>query len=89
MVTVAFTPNLRRHLSVPTLEVDGDTVRDVLEAVFAGHERLRGYILDDQGALRKHVAVFVNNLEIADRERLSDRIEAGSEVHVLQALSGG
>ena len=89
MVTVAFTPNLRRHVSVPTVEVEGDTVRDVLDAVFAGHERLRGYVLDDQGALRKHVVVFVNSFEITDRKCLSDRIEAGSEVYVMHALSGG
>ena len=89
MATVAFTTNLRRHVSAPTVEFEGDTVRSVLDAVFAEHERLRGYILDDQGALRKHVAIFVDNREIGDRAHLSDAVAANGVVFVMQALSGG
>ena len=89
MPTVAFTANLRRHVGAPTVEVEGDTVRRVLDAVFADHERLRGYVLDDQGALRKHMAVFVDNLEVVDRTHLSDSVDPGAKMYVMQALSGG
>ena len=89
MATVSFTANLRRHVRAPTLEVEGETVRRVLDAVFAEHERLRGYILDDQGALRKHVVVFIDNNEISDRTHLSDPVEPSGRLYVMQALSGG
>jgi hypothetical protein len=46
-------------------------------------------VLDDQAALRKHVAVFVDGAMIRDRTRLSDAVGAASTVHVFQALSGG
>ena len=89
MATVAFTPNLRRHLDAPAVEVPAGTVRTALEAVFQHNVRLRSYILDDQGALRRHVAVFVDNLRVRDRSALSDRVDDDSEVYVMQALSGG
>ncbi|NVB83302.1 MAG: MoaD/ThiS family protein [Kofleriaceae bacterium] len=89
MATVVFTPNLRRHVECPTEEVAGATVRAVLAAVFATNPRLRTYVLDDQGALRHHMNVFIDGEQIADRERLSDPVRPASEVYVMQALSGG
>ena len=61
----------------------------VLGAVFAQNPRLRGYVLDDQGALRRHMMVFVDGQQIRDREALSDAVGPASEVYVMQALSGG
>ena len=89
MAKVEFTPNLRRHLAVSAVEVPGGTLSSVLERVFATHERLRGYVLDDQGSLRRHVTVFVDGRRVADRSGLSDPVGDTSEVYVLQALSGG
>ena len=89
MATVAFTPNLQRHVECPTTEVDGATVRAVLEHVFATNPRLRGYVLDDQGALRRHMMIFVDGQQIADRDGLTDPVRASAEVYVMQALSGG
>ncbi len=89
MATVVFTPNLRRHVECPTERVDGPTVRVVLDVVFAQNPRLRGYVLDDQGALRRHMIIFVDGQQIGDREKLSDPVRAASEIYVMQALSGG
>jgi sulfur-carrier protein len=69
--------------------VAGETVRTVLDAVFIEHAALRGYVLDDQGHLRKHVAIFVDGARVQDRERLSDTVRPDSEIYVLQALTGG
>lgn len=89
MTTVHFTPNLRRHVDCPTAEVEGDTVALALAEVFEGNPRLRGYLLDDQGRLRKHVNIFLNGEAIGDRLRLSDPVGAADEIFVFQALSGG
>jgi hypothetical protein len=64
-------------------------VAEALHRVFDGNPRLRGYVLDDQGRLRKHIVVFVNGTMIEDRRQLSDPIEPASELFVMQALSGG
>lgn len=89
MATVAFTPNLARHVACPTSQVTGATVREVLDRVFDDNPRLRGYVVDEQGGLRHHMVVFVDGRQIQDRQGLSDPVPPGGEVYVMQALSGG
>ena len=89
MPQVEFTPNLARQTHAPTCEVSGSTVAEALEQVFVQVPALRGYVLDDQGALRTHVVIFVDGVTIRDRARLSDALQPESEVFVMQALSGG
>jgi sulfur-carrier protein len=89
MPKVIFTQNLQRHVACPPAEATGRTVREVLDAVFAANERARGYVLDDLGALRHHMLVFVNGEQIRDRAGLSDPVPPDGEVYIIQALSGG
>jgi sulfur carrier protein ThiS len=89
MATVQFSPNFRRHVACPTLDVAGDTVGAVLESVFRDNAELRGYVLDDRGEVRKHIAVFLNGKPIEDRIRLTDSVAQADEIFVMQALSGG
>jgi len=89
MPRVTFTANLQRHVECPPALASGATVHDVLESVFAGNPRVRGYVLDEQGALRHHVVIFVDGNQVRDRRALSDPVASGSEVYVMQALSGG
>jgi hypothetical protein len=89
MPRVVFTRHLQQHINAPPAQVTGQTVRQVLDEVFSGNPQARGYILDEQGNLRKHVAVFIDGQMINDRMGLSDPVGEESEVYVLQALSGG
>jgi sulfur-carrier protein len=89
MTRVVFTANIQRHVGCPEARASGRTVRDVLEAVFADNPQARGYVLDDQSALRKHMAVFVDGHSVRDRVHLSDTVTETSTIHVFQALSGG
>lgn len=89
MPRVVFTSNLKRHTNCPESMVPGQTVRESLEAVFADHDQLRSYVVDDQGRLRTHMAVFVDGQPIKDRAELSDPVTSASEIYVMQALSGG
>lgn len=89
MPQVVFTENLKRHVSCPAGDVSGATVCEALAQVFDANPRLRRYVLDDQGALRKHMLVFVDGAPARDRVHLSDPVGADSEIFVMQALSGG
>jgi sulfur carrier protein ThiS len=86
---VVFTQNLQRHVATPPTEAAGTSLREVLDHVFAVNERARGYVLDEQGALRHHMIVFINGQPVLDRLRLTDSVPADGEVYVMQALSGG
>ena len=89
MARVVFTSNLRQHVACPEGSVPGATLRAVLDAVFADNTRLRGYVLDDQSALRKHMNIFVDGAMVQDRAQLSDPVGPDAQVYVMQALSGG
>jgi sulfur carrier protein ThiS len=86
---VTFTSSLQRHVACPPEAVGGATVREALEQYFARHPQTRGYVLDEQGALRQHVVVFVNGGQLRDRASQQDPISEGVEIYVMQALSGG
>jgi molybdopterin synthase sulfur carrier subunit len=89
MAKIVFTANVQRHVACPEATAAGRTVREVLENAFADNPEARGYVLDDQAALRKHMAVFVDGTRIRDRVGLSDAVTETSTIHVFQALSGG
>ena len=89
MASIAFTPNLERHVDCPPQEIDAATVAELLAIYFDRRPAVRGYVLDDQGAVRHHVKILVDGRNIRDREKLSDRLDSASRIHVFQALSGG
>lgn len=89
MPSVVFTTAMQRHVACPADRVEGTTVRAVLDGYFARHAGVRTYVLDEQGALRQHVVVFVDGVQVRSREGLDDAVSPGAEVYVMQALSGG
>lgn len=89
MPHVTFTAHLLRHVPCPDGEAAGDTLGSVLNAVFDTHPAARGYVLDEHGALRQHVVVFIDGARARDRRLLSDPVRTDSRIHVLQALTGG
>lgn len=89
MPSLAFTSNLRRHVDCPGESVEGGTVAECLSAYFELHPQVRTYVLDDQGRIRRHVAVFVGGDQLRDPVRQTDAVDSGTEITVMQALSGG
>ena len=89
MPSVRFTRNIQRHVECPPREVAGATLREVFDAYFSTNEQARGYVLDDRGQLRKHMAAFIDGRQIDDRQSLSDPVPAAAVVDIVQSLSGG
>ena len=70
------------------LDVAGGTLGEALDVAFAAYPNLRGYVLDEQGRIRHHVAVFVDGESVA-KHALDRALTPQSEIYVMQALSGG
>jgi len=90
MPRVVYTPHLRRFF--PDLEEEvcaAATARELVATLDARHPGLGAYLLEDDGALRKHVNLFIDESPLVDRQALSDPLRDDSVVHVIQALSGG
>lgn len=80
---------MARLVECSSAESNAQNLRAAFDDIFAERPRLRGYVLDEQGHLRQHVAVFVDGQLVDDRERMDVVLSAQSEVYVLPALSGG
>ncbi|TFW22282.1 MoaD/ThiS family protein [Duganella callida] len=89
MAQLIFTQQLGRFMTVPQVETRADDLRSALDACFAVHTRLRGYVLDEQGHLRENVVIFIDGQRARDPRRLDDALRPESQVYILQALSGG
>lgn len=88
-VEVSFAQALRRHVECAPQLVMPASLASVLDQALAAAPGLRHYVLDDQGFIRKHVAVFIDNDLWRQRDDLSVPVRPGQRVHVAQALSGG
>ena len=89
MPIICCTPRLHAVGPTEPTPITGNTVQSVLDAADATYPKLKNYVLDDQGNIRKHVAIFVNG-ELADPSKVLDMtVDEQTEVYVMQALSGG
>jgi molybdopterin converting factor small subunit len=67
------------------LRIEGATVRDVLRTLEVEHPDIRGWILDEQIAIREHVNVFVNGEKGSEETALAD----DDRIQVIPSISGG
>jgi molybdopterin synthase sulfur carrier subunit len=70
-------------------QVEGATVQEVLNGLFARHEELRARISDDDGALRRFVNVYLAGEDIRFLDGLSTPVADGAELTILPAVAGG
>lgn len=90
MARVKCTGHLQRFFpDLTEVELEGRTVAVVIEELNRRFPGIAGYIVDDQGALRKHVNIFIGEEPIRDRTHLQDDLDQNAQVFILQALSGG
>ena len=68
------------------VEADGTTVDELLRDLDRRYPGIRFRMVDEQGRLRQHMKVFVNQDATRD---LSVPIRESDDVVVMQALSGG
>lgn len=91
MAKVRFTAALKRFY--PKLQeeenVPGTKISEVLAAIDEKYPGIIDYVVDEEGALRKHVNIFLREELIKDKLTLSDPVAEQDEVLIYQALSGG
>lgn len=89
MVQVEFAASLQRHKACAPQSVAPGALDSVLAQAFAAEPGLRHYVLDDQGHIRKHVALFINGAMHQQRQNLGVNVADGDKVLVIQCLTGG
>ena len=67
----------------------GATLAEVIDDLESSYPGIKGRILDDQGALRRFVNVYVGNDDVRFLESLQTKVQPGAQVSVIPAVAGG
>jgi hypothetical protein len=89
MAVVSLTPQLQHIAPIAPAIYDGATVGEVVDHLCREHPALASYLRDEQGRLRKHVAVFVDGAQLRGSGALAAPVRPQTEIFIFQALSGG
>jgi sulfur carrier protein ThiS len=92
MPTVEMTSHLYQFfpaLENRTIKVPAGSVAEILRAINEIAPGFTDYVLDERGALRRHVNLSINDMMVIDRKTLADHVSDEDVVYIFQALSGG
>ncbi|MGI9539923.1 MAG: ubiquitin-like small modifier protein 1 [Miltoncostaeaceae bacterium] len=90
MSTVKIPPVLREAVGGEReLKVDGGTVSEVLERLYADHPAVREQLMTPEGELHRFVNVYVNDEDVRLGEWLDTEVSDGDTVLILPAMAGG
>jgi molybdopterin synthase sulfur carrier subunit len=89
-VTVKLPTQLRPAAGNATqAQVEGGTVGEALDSLYAQHAELRERIADDGGTLRRFVNVYLGGEDIRFLDGLDTAVKDGDELTILPAVAGG
>jgi molybdopterin converting factor small subunit len=89
-VTVRLPGTLRDAVAGQTrIEASGATLKDVIADIDRRHPGFRARVLDDRGAIRTYVNVYVGEADVRENGGLDAVVPDGSDVMVIPAMAGG
>lgn len=71
------------------LDSPAATVGEALDGLWRRHVGLRDRVLNEQGKLRQHVNIFLNDDNVRRKELLDTPLPDSCEITILPAVSGG
>ena len=90
MITVKLPTILRTHAGGrPEVQTDGETLGEVLESLEEQYPGLTLGIRGDDGALRRHVNVYLNGEDVRYLGSLDAPVKGGDTIAILPAVAGG
>lgn len=84
-----FLTDFTQGQSVVKLESSPPTVGEALGELWRMYPGLRDRVLTEQGQVRMHVNVFLEDENIRRKELLDTRLPDNSEITILPSVSGG
>ncbi len=90
MSTVRIPPVLRQATGGEReIEVDGSTVSEVLDALYAKHPGVREQLQTSEGELHRFVNVYLNDEDVRLLSWLDTEVSDGDTLLILPAMAGG
>ena len=89
-VTVEIPTALRAYAgNKDSVQLEGDTVGDLLSKLGAAYPQLSKHVFDDQGKLRNFVNVYVNDDDIRHLDKERTRVSERDVVSIIPSVAGG
>jgi molybdopterin converting factor small subunit len=84
-------PTILRSYTDGASEVsaDGGSLTEVLDSLEQSFPGIRARILDEQGAIRRFVNVYVGNDDVRFLDALDTKTPDGAQISVIPAVAGG
>lgn len=90
MSTVRLPPVLRGAAGgVRQLNVDGATVAEVLDGLYAEHPAMRAQLVTEEGTLHRFVNIYVNDEDVKLGAWLETPVTEADTIMILPAMAGG
>lgn len=65
------------------------TLADALSALWTLYPGVRDRIATEQGQVREHINIFIEDENVRDTGGLASLVSAGSQISIVPAVSGG
>ena len=90
-MSTVFIPSVLRATvgGAKSVEIDGDSIRSVVDGLVERHPSLGGQLLTDEGDLNRFVNVYVNGQDVRYMAGLDTPVAPTDEVRLLPAMAGG
>jgi molybdopterin converting factor small subunit len=90
MATVRIPTQMRTLVDgASTVDVEGDTVGEVLRALAEAHEPIATRLFEPDGRVRRFVNVFLEDEDIRFADGLDTKVAPGQTISLLPAVAGG
>jgi molybdopterin synthase sulfur carrier subunit len=83
------TPLRRFAGNAESLEVEAETIGEIIEKIETQHPGFRDRICETNGELRRFINIYLNGEDVRFLDKLATRIPAGAEVSIIPAIAGG
>jgi len=90
MAEIKFTSALNRFFpDLKPITLQADNVEELFRQLNTVYPGVNHYILNDLGEIREHVNLYIDNELVIDLKAEKPKLNHDSQVHIVQALSGG
>ena len=72
-----------------SVSVEGTTVSEVLQNIFNQYPEIRSHLLDENGAIRNFVNIYVNGIDVREQDNLGTPVSPGTDIRIIPAIAGG
>lgn len=72
-----------------TVPVKAATVGGALDELSRSWPQLERRLRDEQGRVRRHIRIYLEDQDIAALEGLATRLPEGTHIHIIPMVSGG